>query len=191
AIDVPPNAQAPCPMLYHGTLALRSAHSRATLQTLKSTTTAPVFLDVNLRDPWWDPTLVHRLADDATWVKLNDKELSQLCPGNNDPHTQATRFVDTHGLEGVIVTQGESGAFALLRDGELHTTTPDPASEVIDTVGAGDSFSAVMLLGISREWALEESLARAQSFASLIVKNRGAIFCDISVYQQLVTKWKQ
>jgi fructokinase len=77
----------------------------------------------------------------------------------------------------------------LTRDGSLFEASPNPSIEVIDTVGAGDAFAAVMLLGLARGWPIPESLDRAQDFASLIVQNRGAILSDTAVYSRLTAEW--
>jgi fructokinase len=191
AIASLPSDTAECSVLYHGTLALREAASRSTLSALKQTTHAPVFLDVNLRDPWWELSSVLRLADEAAWVKLNDEELVRLCPGNGDIDTVAQRFLAKHSLETVIVTRGAAGAFAITREGQRIAASPGAAVTVIDTVGAGDGFAAVMLLGIQRGWPIVESLDRAQEFAALIVQNRGAILNDKDTYARLAAKWQQ
>jgi fructokinase len=189
AIDASRIAEAACALLYHGTLALRSEPSRNALRALKTKLDAPIFMDVNLRDPWWDADAVLKLADEASWVKLNDDELDRLRPGHGDTQTAAKHFLDKHRLHGVIVTRGSRGAFALTRDGSLFEASPNPSIEVIDTVGAGDAFAAVMLLGLARGWPIPESLDRAQDFASLIVQNRGAILSDTAVYSRLTAEW--
>ncbi len=65
-------------LLYHGTLALRQPISAATLQALKTIGPDSVFLDVNLRTPWWSREETLRLVTDADWVKLNRDELIWL-----------------------------------------------------------------------------------------------------------------
>lgn len=191
AIESAPIHAAECAMLYHGTLAVRESPTRHTLRGLKRITNAPVFLDVNLRDPWWELSSVLRLADDATWVKLNDDELRRLCPGHADIEKNAQRFLETHSLEGVIVTRGPRGAFTVDGDGRRIAADPRAAVTVIDTVGAGDGFAAVMLLGLQEGWPLVESLNRAQEFAALIVQNRGAILNDKLIYARLAEKWQK
>ena len=57
-------------LLYHGSLALRNQVSREALTTLKAQHDSTIFMDVNLRDPWWDKQFVLELANDADWVCL-------------------------------------------------------------------------------------------------------------------------
>ena len=61
-------ASGPVELLYHGSLALRDAASREAFQRLRTELGATVFVDINLRDPWWTPELVEadlRLARGA------------------------------------------------------------------------------------------------------------------------------
>jgi len=177
-------------LLYHGTLALRSTRSRAALEHLKRTTHAAIFLDVNLRDPWWNQKRVSKLADDATWVKLNAHELAELTRERDDELALAQRFLKDHDLAGLILTRGERGAMAITAAGQRAKAAPAKLTQVIDTVGAGDAFAAVMMVGIVRDWPLEASLQRAQEFASIIVQNRGAILNDRSLYTRLIDSWE-
>ena len=69
-----------CDLLYHGSLALRHASSRQALAMLKGQAPETVFIDVNLRPPWWDRDEVLADIADAHWVKLNQAELDRLWP---------------------------------------------------------------------------------------------------------------
>jgi fructokinase len=178
-----------CAFLYHGTLALRSAQSRRALERLKSAGDCKVFMDVNLRDPWWSLEDVLHLADDAHWVKLNEDELGYLAPGSADLVPKARSYLRAHRLRGIIVTRGARGAFALTDDGSFAEVEPSAATHIADTVGAGDAFAAVMITGILQEWPLAEMLQRAQLFASLIVGQRGAIVSDRALYESFVNDW--
>ena len=178
-----------CAVLYHGTLALRETRSRDALEHLKRRGAAPIFMDVNLRDPWWNRDLGLKLADDAAWIKLNYSELSRLTERADDVDTLARRFLGEHDLTGIIVTLGDRGAVALNDAGESARVAPHGRVDVIDTVGAGDAFAAIMLLSIVNSWPLESSLMRAQEFASEIVKNRGAILTDRRPYERLAAEW--
>jgi fructokinase len=180
---------AECSFLYHGTLALRSEQSRLALERLKRTSGCTVFMDVNLRDPWWSLEDVLHLADDAHWVKLNEHELGYLAPGMADLVSTARAYQRAHRLRGIIVTRGARGAFALTDDGQFAEVEPSEATHIADTVGAGDAFAAVMIAGILHAWPLAETLQRAQLFASLIVGQRGAIAFDRALYESLVNDW--
>jgi fructokinase len=181
-------------LLYHGTLALRDPPSAAALASLKSRHRGPIVLDANLRRPWWSIETVLPLVDDADHVKLNAAELALLTPDappEDDGDALAAsmhRFAERHRLETLVVTRGALGAL-LWRGGEIVSFTPAAAAPVVDTVGAGDGFAAVLLLGLSQAWPWAESLARAGDFAAALVSQRGATIDDPSVYARFLTSW--
>lgn len=77
----------------------------------------------------------------------------------------------------------------MLAGGERLTVAPRPDTEVVDTVGAGDAFSAVLLLGLSSEWPLPLTLQRAQEFAAAVVGCRGATIADPDFYKAFSNRW--
>ena len=60
----------------------------------------------------------------------------------------------------------------------------------MDTVGAGDAFASVMLVGLTRGWPLPLTLERAQNFASAIVGVRGATVADPGFYHHHINAWR-
>lgn len=81
----------------------------------------------------------------ADVVKASDEDLAWLYPGV-DPKDSARRWLTLGEWEGpavVIVTQGGAGPWAVCAAGEL--ACPVPPVQVVDTVGAGDSFMAAVL----------------------------------------------
>ncbi len=183
---LPPVAPA---LIYHGSLGLRQAESAAALETLMDRYAVPVFLDVNLRPPWWEREQVMRLLGHTAWLKINDDELHTLLEGPETLDEKAARLMDGHGLALIIVTRGAQGAFALKPNGERAAVTPNGKSVVVDTVGAGDAFASVCIAGLLQEWPLALTLERAQQFASLLVSQRGATNDDPALYAPLITEW--
>jgi fructokinase len=177
-------------LIYHGTLALRAATSLQTLETLKSRYDAPVFLDVNLRPPWWELQATRKLLDNARWVKLNEDELGLLGTDSGTLDERAGRLRDTHGNELLIVTRGGDGAVAFSSDGQSAATRPGSGNTVVDTVGAGDAFTSVTILGLLRDWPLQQTLDRAQTFASAVVGVRGATVQDRDFYRPFIDQWE-
>jgi len=176
-------------LLYHGTLALRSPQNRAALAQLGRTSGAPVLLDVNLRPPWWQRDAVLELLAGARWAKLNEAELATLAPDGRDPEGQARALQEAGRMELLIVTLGAAGALARRRDGTLLRMAPAAAVPVVDTVGAGDAFAAVTLLGLLRGWGLATTLERAQSFAAALVGIRGATPQRSDFYAPFLERW--
>lgn len=181
-------------ILYHGTLALRQRQSAEALATLKSIHRGQIFMDVNLRSPWWSTESVLSLVADADHVKLSENELALLAADESEFADQTRlvasmrRFAKHHQLATLILTRGVLGAL-LYREGEIVAVGPAPNSQVVDTVGAGDSFAAIMLLGINQQWPWSDSLKRAMDFASATVSHQGATIDTPSIYSQFMTLW--
>ncbi|MES9861009.1 MAG: carbohydrate kinase [Candidatus Thiodiazotropha sp. LLP2] len=190
-IDSLPLQETTCDTLYHGSLGLRNPVSRSALDQLKRSGAKRIFLDVNLRPPWWHIEEILEWVSQADWVKLNRDELDQLLGQSSDLLAQAMDFKTVYGLEGVIVTQGEKGAMVLAGNGGRPLEiVPVTSLKTVDTVGAGDAFTSVILLGLMKQWPLEISLKRAQSFASAIVGQRGATVSSPSFYSDFLKQWE-
>ena len=185
---IEPTAAESCRLLYHGSLAARAATSAAALRQLRDAAAGSVFVDVNLRPPWWQADRLRTSLAGADWVKLNHEELALL--GEHDSGGEPGQlFLHRYGLRGLLVTHGARGAELLLAGGERLSVAPRPNIEVVDTVGAGDAFSAVLLLGLSREWPLPLTLQRAQEFAAAVVGCRGATIADRDFYRAFSLRW--
>ncbi|MDT4290585.1 PfkB family carbohydrate kinase [Methylomonas sp. MO1] len=177
-------------LLYHGSLALRNSVSRQACLDLQQTWSGPVFLDVNLRAPWWQTNEVLEWIAGADWLKLNDEELELLLPGEQSISNKMHLLQQTYHLSGVVLTRGSQGAMALDSKGELLDIAPDNNIEIVDTVGAGDAFAAVLLVGITENWPMPAMLKRAQDFASALVGQRGATVADPAFYQRFIDAWQ-
>lgn len=171
-------------ILYHGSLALRHEVSRAALASLKAKHQGKIFIDLNLRAPWWQKDQVLALLHDANYLKLNAEELMALS-NNDDLYGSAKLLAEQFNLEAVFVTCGADGAFSY-HEQQFTEVKPQQNLTIIDTVGAGDAFAAVLLLGLIKHWTMQHTLERAQDFASYIVSQRGAIVFDVSFYQHIV-----
>ena len=189
--------------LYFGTLAQRGERSRGTLKALLSSTSATRYLDLNLRDGQVDEKNIADSLHAADIVKLNEDELQALFGwyfqlGPNDPPMAAmeTRsacaaLLQMFGLEALIVTLGHRGSVYFGAGGVTIDSRDVPSPPfVIDTVGAGDAFSAIFLLGRARGWPLELTLARANEFAGAICAIPGAVPRDLGFYDQWMTRWR-
>lgn len=177
-------------ILYHGSLALRNPVSRAALHVAKTRHLGKIFVDVNLRQPWWKPEILLPLLHDSDWVKLNEAELSELGFKHPELTTAMQAFCETFGVQTLIVTRGEKGAIACDRSQHLVTVTPPTNTRVVDTVGAGDAFASLVLVGLSKQWPLQTTLERAQAFACALVGRRGATVTDKRFYQAFSEQWE-
>jgi len=172
-------------LLYHGSLAQRSEVSCEALQQLKSSFKGRIFFDVNLRAPWWRSETVLAEMQAAHWVKLNHHELEALGLGGDDLRAAAESAIARFDLQGIIITRGAQGALTVSVAGEQAEVVPEPVDDVVDTVGAGDAFTSVMVAGLVNAWPLQETMQRAQWLASRIVGIRGALPESTELYQSV------
>lgn len=132
-----------------GTLAQRSSRSHATIQHFVHAVrknTLRVF-DVNLRQSFYTPELIKESVQSADIVKLNSDELplvSHLLGGIPMEELSSARWLrQTFDLDMICVTRGRAGS--LLVRGKEHHEHFGHRVEVVDTVGAGDAFTATLV----------------------------------------------
>lgn len=177
-----------CSILYHGSLILRNHVSAHCLEKLKQQCTDSIFIDVNLRNPWWDLPQINTIMQDAKWIKINDEELRLIVQLERDIESKARHLLSELGLDLIVVTQGSAGAIAISQK-ETVLVQPEKNVNVVDTVGAGDAFSSVLILGLLKDWSLDDTLRRAQQFASAVVGQHGATTQDKNFYIPFIEKW--
>ena len=189
-IEPLPSEQTGCHLLYHGSLAIRTPQSEQALQSLIQNNPSLVFIDVNLRSPWWKKSSVLQMLNNADWVKLNIDELDLLFPSDKAIENRMVEIITELDLQGIVLTHGSKGAEILTADGEHVFEEPQKSLEIADTVGAGDAFSSVVLLGLNKRWSVSQIAKRAQIFASAIVQQRGATVFDPGFYNRFKKAWE-
>jgi fructokinase len=181
-----------CSLLYHGTLIARGA-SQAAVQALRNSIPA-AFVDLNLRAPWWNIEEVRDLLQGARWVKMNGDELAaiagltQIADLSESNMEAKAHVLLKSGCELLALTLGGEGAWLLTAE-RTYRGQAVAVKALVDTVGAGDAFSAVTLLGLHRGWSLENTLSRALDFAAALCSIRGASPQDPGLYAFYLGKW--
>ena len=174
-IDVVSQADAVC----YGTLALRSPESHATItELLKHTKPGAMrFFDINLRGDHYSKELIEELLGYATVFKINDEELLLLRDMFDIRGTSgedASRwFLEQYDLDYVILTAGSAYSTIISKNGEI-STVDTPRVEVVDTVGAGDSFSGTFTARILLGDTLTEAHRKAVNTAAFVCTQNGA-----------------
>lgn len=166
-------------LAYFGTLVQRSLPSRRAAVRFLQQCECPLFLDINLRAPWYGPDVIDTALAAADIVKLNEEELAiiaDMCGLANLPqHTQAVALQQRYALAQVLVTCGAAGSWLLDEHGRITRARPAaPDRPVVDTVGAGDAYAAVFMLGLLRGWDTQTTLDRASAYAASVCQIRGA-----------------
>ena len=87
--------------------------------------------------------------------------------------TDAYRQAVQRGARGVVIKLGAAGAYLKTAQQELNVAAP-PVAKVVDTVGAGDSFTAAMVLGLLRKMDLDEINTIANEVARYVCSQPGA-----------------
>ena len=165
-------------MLYCGTLALRSETSRNACLRILDETDAPLFLDVNLRDPWWERPLVDQLLAKATWLKCNEQEAEMLfgIRDEEDGRSRLPGICRSQGLRQLILTLSERGAMVTDGDQVWQAAPPRDERPFLDSVGAGDACACGLIEGIHKGHDPETSIRNAVQLANDICRTRGGVF---------------
>jgi fructokinase len=189
-------------LLYHGSLAMRSPESMKTILDIRKRVTCPIFVDINIRQPFFKESWVEPLLRDADHLKLNADELRLIAstvksndhgssdkPVRNDESNvwpdlceKAQTLQKAFGVKTVWITYGGRGAGCLRADGSFFHSDAPAVSSMADTVGAGDAFAAVTIEAILSGISPVESLARATTFAARVCGLHGATTVDQDFY---------
>jgi len=173
-------------ILYNGTLCLRNQISRNAYNTMRQNHNLKIFIDVNLRSPWWKKDQVLTSLKHAHWVKMNEDELDLLIDTAEDIKMKMSKMQKTYELEQVIITRGAQGTIILTDDNEFHSQAVEKVEHLVDTVGAGDAFSSVYIHGLRAGWPVDVNLHRAQQFAGKVIGLRGATTTNFNFYQEFM-----
>lgn len=159
-----------------GSLAQRSQTARDTIRRFLRATRPDCLrvLDVNLRQHFYSDEILRQSLELSNVLKLNDEEapaVAKACLGLL-PDDPIDRLAEKFHLRLVALTLGSRGAILAL-DGRRHEQ-PAPETAVADTVGAGDSFTAAMILGTLAAWPLADIAAHATRVAAYVCSQSGA-----------------
>ena len=168
-----------CDAVCFGTLGQRSPISRATIQRFVNATPRPALrmFDVNLRQDFFDRRTIDASLRVASAVKLNEEELpkvAELCEIDASTHRHMLRaLVERYDLRLAALTCGAEGAFLIAGDEE--SMCPAVPAKVVDTVGAGDAFTATVVPDFLRGMPLAEVNRHANAVASFVCSQSGAV----------------
>lgn len=195
-IEEPPEEKLPdrkqVALLYQGTLALRNLHSRTSFEAVQKKLSAPAFVDLNLRRPWYNVERIDKACSTAKWLKLNRAELHEIVgTGLQSVEKDLIKLRQRWNIPTIIVTDGKNGAYISEKGKPAVGISPKRVRGVVDTVGAGDGFSAVTLLGLLRGWPLDVTMERAVEFASRICQINGALPPSHEWYSETLNSWNE
>ena len=158
-----------------GSLICRDEVSRSTLYALLDKAEYKV-LDANLRAPYYTTEVLVELMSKADFIKLNDEELWEISRKLGSPYNsfeQNIKFIaDKTNTKQICVTKGAFGA--VLYYNEKFYYNSGYFIKVVDTVGAGDSFLASLLVRLLKGKSPQKALNYACAVGALVAGEEGA-----------------
>lgn len=169
-------------VLYFGTLSLRSVHNLASLKSLiRSNEFSEVFVDVNLREPFYSVDTVSFSIKNATILKVSLEELPVVSkilgmPNITNYKLFAKKVSEIYtNIKLVIITLGSEGAYTLNCVEGTDYQCDGITVDVVSTVGAGDSFSAAFLHQYMCGKGIQFCIEYATKIASYVVSKKDAV----------------
>ena len=164
-----------------GTLGQRSEMARQTTQRaleVAGRAKIPRVVDINLRPPFFDAKIIRESIQLASILKMSDEEVETVCAVFEIDLRQGLEaalrcLMELGQLKMIVVTRGSEGALLLTTD-EISVQAGIP-TEVIDTVGAGDAFTAAFLIRELQGSARSQNLLESCKFAAEVCRHAGAV----------------
>ncbi|EIQ02067.1 sugar kinase, ribokinase [Opitutaceae bacterium TAV1] len=162
-----------------GSLAQRSPVSHKTLRALLARVPPGCvrFFDVNLRKPHPPPEIIRTSLAHTDVLKLNHEELPLVARWLDLPADEAGFARALHRrypVRTILLTRGPDGATVFGSDHPPVEIPASPVKKIIDTVGAGDAFSAGFLAGLLKGLPAGEAAALGSDLAAEVCQTSGA-----------------
>ena len=169
-------------VFYFGTLALRSEYNRKTVESLLAAGIAKdVFVDINIRPPFYSDESILLALRHATLLKISDEELGTVAnavlgKGEYGAETVVSAIKDRFpNVKLLILTCGAEGSVAYdLKKGTAERCNA-VKTKVVSTVGAGDSFCATFIVNYLQGVDTMTALQKASKVSAWVVSQEGAI----------------
>ena len=164
-----------------GTLAQRSETSRKTICSFlddmpRHDDVLKVF-DINLRQDFFSKSIIEESMERCNMLKINDEELIVVADmfrlQGMSAEDWCSSLLNRYGLKAVILTCGTEGSHVFTAD-EV-SFLPTPKVDVVDTVGAGDSFTGAFLASILSGKSIREAHAKAVEVSAYVCTQHGAM----------------
>ena len=167
-----------CDAVCFGTLAQRNSVSRNSIQRFLGLTREDCLrvFDVNIREHYATEEIVRQSLKLANVLKLNDEELltvvEMLGIDKKNESENVLQLIKDYQLRNVILTRGAAGS-KIFSQNEISFCESQDIS-IVDTVGAGDSFTAVMVMGILHKMPTKKLHQHATRIANYVCTQPGA-----------------
>lgn len=174
AVEALSNADAVC----FGSLAQRSEISRRNIHRALGMTPDDCIkvFDINLRQHFYSKEVITKSLQHANVFKINDEELIELknmLELEGDDESVCQTLLKCYDLQMVALTGGDKSS--MLINGHEVSEMKTPRVEVADTIGAGDSFTAAMVMGMLNGLSLKEIHQKALEISAFVCTRNGAM----------------
>lgn len=162
-----------------GTLAQRNEVSRSTIQKFLEAMPAKSLkiYDINLRQHFYNQTLIEDNLRRCNILKINDEELEILGDMFGYPELSAENkcwiLLSKYNLDTLILTCGTDGSYAFT-PGQI-SFQPTPKVTVADTVGAGDSFTSTFCSALLNGKPVADAHKLAVEVSAFVCTQNGAM----------------
>lgn len=183
-IEVAKNCKAVC----FGSLAQREDESRKTIEKFLDSVPNDCLriFDINIRQQFYSKQLIENSLKKSDILKINDEELELIAPmlgyGQDFPRNSqlnehqvavAQGIIHDYNLQMVVLTCGVNGSYIITTNEVLYR--PTPKVDVVDTVGAGDSFNGAFVASLLKGKSLEEAHRKAVDTSAFVCTESGAM----------------
>jgi len=167
------NADAIC----FGSLAQRSEMTKKTIQNILRTSSAKAIkvFDINIRQNFYDKEIIENSLQLANVLKINEEEIvlfTEMFGISGDEFEIVNQILGAFNLDYLALTKGSQGSWLISSNDQSFISTPE--TRVVDTVGAGDSFTAAMVAGLLHGLPLKEAHQLAVDVSAFVCTQEGA-----------------
>jgi fructokinase len=162
-----------------GSLAQRNATSQENIEKVLKCCRSETLIvyDINLRQHFYSKQIIEKSLQLCNVLKLNEDELPIVCElldiKAEGEEQQLAVLLYRFKIKLAAFTKGSEGSLLMTPFGKSYM--PTPKVEVKDTVGAGDSFTAVMIVGFANGKSLKENHQKAVEISAFVCTQDGAM----------------
>ncbi|MEG8946294.1 carbohydrate kinase family protein [Rosettibacter firmus] len=171
-------------ILYFGTLSQRSEISRKTIKSLLGRH-IKYFCDLNLRHDFFTEEMILEALTASNVVKINYQEfekIKKILDINTNDNIAIEIIANKFNIDLLSITLGSDGA--ILYNKKAMSKYKTETKNIVDTVGAGDAFAAILCIGYLVDMDINSINKLANEFATEICMIEGAIPVEDSIYDK-------
>lgn len=168
-----------CSAICFGSLAQRSATSHETIRRVVNMAPkeALIIFDINLRQHFYSKDLIKESLRECNILKINETEFELVMPLLGSKETDYRKgsewLMKEYEINTVILTCGAEGSYIFADD--FVSFEPTPKVEVVDTVGAGDSFTAAFCASLLKGESMKAAHRKAVEVSAYVCTQTGAM----------------